>query len=185
MIIDSHAHYDDARFDCDREQAIELARESGVDIIINAASDIESSKKAIALSEKYDFFYALVGIHPHEAQKADEKEEENLLKLEKLAVENRKVVAIGEIGLDYHYDFSPRDIQKKWFTLQMELAQKLDKPVVIHSREAMGDTMEILKKFPKVKGVVHSYSGSKESLNELVKMGYYISLIRLALCTIK
>lgn len=176
MIIDSHAHYDDARFDGDREEAIELAKESGVDIIINAASDLESSIRSVELSKKYPFFYALAGIHPHEAEKADANEEKTLLQLEKIARENVKVVAIGEIGLDYHYDFSPRKVQKKWFVLQMELARKLSLPVVIHSREAISDTMDIIKSFPEVHGVVHSFSGSVETLEELLKLGYYISL---------
>lgn len=172
-MIDSHAHYDDERFDKDRDEAIMLAKNSGVEIIINAASDIETSKKAIALSEKYDFIYALCGIHPHETEKAEENSVEIL---EKLVTENKKVVAIGEIGLDYHYDFSPRDIQKKWFAMQMELAEKLGVPVVIHSREATEDTLVILRKFPNVKGIIHSFSGSTETLAEVLKMGYSISL---------
>ncbi len=176
MIIDSHAHYDDARFDEDREEAIALARESGVDIIINAASDLESTKRSLALSEKYSFFYALAGIHPHEAEEADKDEKSTLLQIESIAKDNKKVVAIGEIGLDYHYDFSPRETQKKWFRLQMELAHKLKMPVVIHSREAMCDTMDIIKAYPDVKGVVHSFSGSVQTLSELTKLGYYISL---------
>ncbi len=176
MMIDSHAHYDDARFNEDREEAIALARESGVDIIINAASDVESSRKSAELAEKYDFFYALAGIHPHEAEAADANETESLASIEKIARDCKKVVAIGEIGLDYHYDLSPRDIQKKWFKLQMELARKLRLPVVIHSREAIADTMDVIKEFPDVYGVVHSFSGSVETLNELVKLGYYISL---------
>ncbi len=176
MIIDSHAHYDDARFDGDREEAIALARESGVDIIINAASDVESSLRSVELAEKYDFFYALAGIHPHEAEKADTYEEKTLSEIESIAKGSKKVVAIGEIGLDYHYDFSPRDVQKKWFVLQMELARKLKMPVVIHSREAIADTMDIIRAFPDVRGVVHSFSGSVETLHELLKLGYYISL---------
>ncbi len=176
MIIDSHAHYDDERFDADREEAIALARESGVDIIINAASDVESSKRSLELSEKHPFFYALAGIHPHEAEKADAFGEESLLQIENIAKNNKKVLAIGEIGLDYHYDFSPRDVQKKWFILQMELARKLKKPVVIHSREAIADTMDVIRAFPDVYGVVHSFSGSVETLNELIKLGYCISL---------
>lgn len=172
-MIDSHAHYDDERFDKDRDEAIMLAKNSGVEIIINAASDIETSKKAIALSEKYDFIYALCGIHPHETENA---EENSVAILEKLVTENKKAVAIGEIGLDYHYDFSPRDIQKKWFAMQMELAEKLGVPVVIHSREATEDTLVILRKFPNVKGIIHSFSGSTETLAEVLKMGYSISL---------
>ena len=176
MIIDSHAHYDDERFDGDREEAIALARQSGVDLIINAASDLESSLRSVELTEKYPFFYALAGIHPHEAEKANADEEATLSKLEDIVTGNKKVLAIGEIGLDYHYDFSPRDVQKKWFVLQMELARKLAKPVVIHSREAIAETMDVLKSFPDVIGVVHSFSGSTETLKELLKLGYYISL---------
>lgn len=177
MLIDSHAHYDDGRFDGDREEAIALAKGSGVDIIINAASDIESSEAGVLLGKKYPFFYSTAGIHPHEAQTAEENgRSETLQHLSRIYTENEKVVAIGEIGLDYHYDFSPREIQKEWFRLQMELAQKLGSPVVIHSREATCDTMAILREFPKVTGVVHSFSGSKETLSELISMGYCISL---------
>ncbi len=175
MIIDSHAHYDDERFDADRAEAIALAKSSGVDIIINASSDVKSSLAAAELAKEYPFIYALAGIHPHEAEKAQE-DENSLSEIERIATENEKVVAIGEIGLDYYYDLSPRDIQKKWFRLQMSLAQKLKMPVVIHSRDAIADTMEIIREFPDVTGVVHSFSGSVETLSELVELGYAISL---------
>lgn len=177
MLIDSHAHYDDSRFESDREEAIDLAEKAGVDIIVNAASDLESSEKALELSRKYPFFYALAGVHPHEAQKTWETYGDGFIKeLERLYLSSEKAVAIGEIGLDYHYDFSPRPMQKKIFEMQMELAAELSAPVVIHSREAMGDTLEVLRKYKTVKGVVHSFSGSEQTLSELVSMGYYISL---------
>lgn len=174
MLIDSHAHYDDGRFDGDRDEAIALARSAGVDMIINAASDVASSEAALALATKYDFFRALAGVHPHEAEK-ELKDPDFPDKIAKL-LENEKTVAIGEIGLDYYYDLSERDLQKRVFIMQMELAKKLKVPVVIHTRDAIGDTVDILRRYPGVTGVVHSFSGSAEMLDEILKMGYYVSL---------
>jgi TatD DNase family protein len=174
MLFDTHAHLDDARFDEDRKQVIEQCRVEGVSFIMNSASDIASSKKAMALAKEYDFIYASVGVHPHEA-KAMDKDTLNILS--ELSADP-KVKAIGEIGLDYHYDFSPRDVQRQRFMEQIDLAKQLRLPIIVHDRESHGDTMEIFKKM-NVKGmggVLHSFSGSVEMARECLKLGFYISL---------
>lgn len=171
MIFDSHAHYDDERFDCDRDDVLKKVYESGVTKVLNAASCLETSKICLELSDKYDFIYASIGVHPHNADSLTEDGMEALKSLAK----HKKVVALGEIGLDYYYDNSPRDIQKFWFDRQLKLSLELDLPVIIHDREAHGDIMDILKKNPGVRGVMHCFSGSREMAEELVKMGFYIS----------
>ena len=171
MIFDSHAHYDDEQFGEDRYELLNKIYNSGVTKILNAASCLESSKTCIELSENYSFIYASVGVHPHAADSLDE---DGIDLIRKYAA-NNKVVAIGEIGLDYYYDNSPRDIQKKWFERQLELSVELGLPVIIHDRDAHGDVLEILKRHPKAIGVMHCFSGSREMAEELVKMGYYIS----------
>lgn len=174
MLFDTHAHLDDDRFDKDRDEVIEQCRQDGVDLILNAGSNIETSVKSIALAEKYEFIYAAVGVHPHDASGMDEETTGVLAALAK----NKKVKAIGEIGLDYHYDLSPRDVQKRRFMEQIDLARQLKLPVIIHDREAHGDVMEIFRKtrIKEVGGVLHSYSGSPEMALECVKMGLYISI---------
>ncbi len=175
-LFDSHAHYDDEKFNENREEIIEgLCHASdtnplGISAVLNSASDIKSSLSALELTRRYPFFYSSCGIHPHEAEDADSDFEEQICGI----LKNEKVRAIGEIGLDYHYDFSPRDVQKEIFERQMLLAQKVDYPVIIHDREAHGDCMEIVRRF-NVRGVFHSFSGSAEMVKELVKLGYYIS----------
>ena len=173
-IIDTHAHYDDARFDENREAVIAGVLHTGyIRNIVNVGCDIASSKTSLALAHKYPHFYAACGIHPHECGKiADAKK--TLAQLEEL-LSDKKCVALGEIGLDYHYDFSDREIQKQWFEYQMQLAEKLDMPVVIHDREAHGDCMDIVRKYPNVRGEFHSFSGSAETAAELIKRGWYIS----------
>lgn len=168
-IFDSHAHYDDRRFDKDRLSLLDSLNESGVVGVTNIGCDMKSSYNSVEFAEKYNFIYATVGIHPHEAKNLVKGD---LTELEKLC-KNKKVVAIGEIGLDYHYDFSPRDLQKKAFISQLELAVELDKPVVIHTREATADTLEILKKY-KPKGIVHCFSGSAETAQIVLSLGMYI-----------
>ena len=170
-IFDTHAHYDDEKFDEDREQTLLRVHQSGVSLIINCGCDERSSEKCIKMSKKYDFLFAAVGIHPHEAQDASENWEENIIKLS----QDKKVVAIGEIGLDYHYDFSPRGLQKEVFEKQIVLAKELDKPIIVHDREAHADTLELLKKY-RPKGVVHCFSGSAEMAREIVDLGMYIGL---------
>lgn len=175
MFIDSHAHLDDPRFDQDRESIIENLREDGIDMVINIGADKESSFSTLELAKKYDNIYAVVGVHPHTAS---ELEGEGLNWLRELAKEE-KVVAIGEIGLDFYYDNSPRDIQRKWFKAQLQLAKKLGLPVVIHTRDAAKETYDILKEAAadgKLKVLMHCYSGSAEMAIDYAKLGFYIAL---------
>ncbi len=170
-IFDTHAHYDDEAFDIDRETLLSTFENRGVSYVIDCGCDVMSSKKAIELSEKYDFIYAAVGIHPHEADDADDSDIDIIKRL----TEHEKVVAIGEIGLDYHYDFSPRELQKEYFEKQIILANELDIPIIVHDREAHEDTMQLLRKY-KPKGVLHCFSGSVETAKEIISLGMYIGL---------
>ncbi|MCR1850862.1 TatD family hydrolase [Paraclostridium sordellii] len=175
MLFDSHAHLNDERFDEDREELINSLKAKGVDLVLNPGACIETSKSSVELANKYDFIYAAVGVHPHDV---GEMTEDDIKTLRKLALENEKVKAIGEIGLDYYYDNSPREIQKKWFKRQIELANELKLPIIIHDRDAHGDTFEIIKntKSPEIGCVLHCYSGNVELAKEYVKMGCYISI---------
>lgn len=175
MLFDSHAHLNDERFDEDREELISSLQEKGVDLVVNPGACIKTSIESVELANKYDFIYAAVGVHPHDVGDLDDTAIDTL---RKLATENEKVVAIGEIGLDYYYDNYPRDIQQKWFIKQIELANELKLPIIIHDRDAHGDTLEIIKKYksPEIGCVLHCYSGSVELAREYVKMGCYISL---------
>ena len=175
MLFDSHSHLNDERFDEDREELINSLKAKGVDLVLNPGACIETSKSSVDLANKYDFIYAAVGVHPHDV---GEMTEEDIETLRKLALENEKVKAIGEIGLDYYYDNSPREIQKKWFKRQIELANELKLPIIIHDRDAHGDTFEIIKntKSPEIGCVLHCYSGNVELAKEYVKMGCYISI---------
>lgn len=170
-IFDTHSHYDDEKFDADREELLSSLNESGVCGVIDCGCDKNSSLKAIELSEKYGFVFAAIGIHPHEAAEAGEGDLEEL----KALCSKEKVVAVGEIGLDYHYDFSPRDVQLELFEKQLILANELDLPVIVHDREAHEDTLNLLKKH-RPKGVVHCFSGSAESAKEVLRLGMYIGL---------
>lgn len=172
FMIDSHAHMDDSKFNEDRDDIINSLYSNYVAYFINPASDLDSSRRSIELSNKYDFIYSSVGIHPHDAESF---REENLIELKEMT-KNNKVVAIGEIGLDYYYDNSPREIQRNVFRKQMNLARELKLPVIIHSRDAQGDTFNILKEFKgEVIGVMHCYSGSFEMAERYMSLGYYIS----------
>ena len=167
MYFDSHAHFDDVQYDDDRHQLIEEMHQNGVDFIINSCDSMESAKKAMALAEKYDFIYANVGVHPSEVE---DMTEEDLKTLAKYA-ENPKVVAIGEIGLDYHYDDGPsKEKQQYWFKRQLDLTADLDMPVVVHSRDAAQDTFDIIKASRVRKGLIHAFSGSKELAQEYIKI---------------
>lgn len=170
-IFDTHAHYDDEAFDSDRDTLLPSLKSKGVGYVIDCGCDVASSEKAIELSEKYDFIYAAVGIHPHEAEGAKDGD----LEIIKRLIEHEKVVAIGEIGLDYHYDFSPRELQKEYFEKQIILANELDMPIIVHDREAHEDTMQLLRKY-KPKGVLHCFSGSVETAKEIISLGMYIGL---------
>lgn len=171
MYFDSHAHYDDERFDEDRSQLLELLPQQGVEYVVHAGANIESSKRGIDLAGEYDYIYTSVGVHPHDAEQL---REDDLEVLRSLAMQP-KVVAIGEIGLDYYYDFSPREVQRVWFHKQLELAKELKLPVIIHSRDACQETFDILKESG-LTGVIHCFSGSKELAKEYVKRGFYIGI---------
>ena len=172
MYFESHAHYDDERFDEDRDTLLASFPAEGIETVVNASSDIKSSKASIALSEKYPFFYAAVGVHPHEVENIAEADIDELRELSK----HPKVVAIGEIGLDYYYDLSPRDLQRHWFKRQLELADELKMPVIIHSRDAAQECFDIIKNSNVRNGVIHCYSGSAEMAEEYIKMGFYIGV---------
>lgn len=171
MFFDSHAHFDDERFKEDRDELLSSMQKNGVSNIVNIGSDLESSVSSVELSKKYDFIHAAVGVHPHEAAGITEDVISKISDLTK----NKKVVAIGEIGLDYYYDHSPRDIQRYWFKRQMDLAYDLGLPVVIHSRDAMEDTINICKESRIHGGIIHCYSGSAESAKIFLDLGYHIS----------
>lgn len=171
MYFDTHAHYDDERFDPDRHQLLSNFPDEGVLLVLNPGCDGETSAKAVEYAECYPHVYAAVGWHPHEADSFSEESEKQI----RTWCENQKVRAIGEIGLDYYYDFSPREKQREVFRRQMELARELNVPVIIHDREAHGECMEIIREFPEVKGVFHCYSGSAEMGRQLIDMGWYLS----------
>lgn len=170
MYFDTHAHYTDEAFDEDRDEVLNAVFDSKVELIVNSACDKESSESAMRLAEKYPSVYCTVGWHPHNAKSFDEKSEELIRKW----CRNPKVKAIGEIGLDYYYDLSEREVQRQVFIKQMELAQELDMPVVIHDRDAHEDCMEIIRRFPKVLGEFHCYSGSAEMAKEILSRGWYL-----------
>ena len=170
-LYDTHAHLDDSMFDADRSQVIEKIKNSNIGLVNNIAADMESSRAAIALAEKYDFIYATVGVHPSDVLSMTDHDIDELRELSK----HPKVVAIGEIGLDYHYDDADPDVQKYWLRAQLDLAKELDMPVVIHDRDSKGECVSILKEKNITNGVVHCFSGSAETARELVKMGLHIS----------
>ena len=173
-MFDSHAHLDSERFEGERDEIIARAKEAGLTLIMNPGASYESSVKAVELSEKYDMVYAAVGVHPHDADTMDDM----MLSLLKALAKKKKVKAIGEIGLDYHYDYSPRDVQKQVFIDQIRLAKSLKLPIIIHDREANDDVLRILKEENAFEtGVVmHCYSGSAELARQYVKLGAYISI---------
>ena len=171
MLFDTHAHMDDRAFDADREELIRSLPVQGVGLVMNPGCSLASSRNVDALSRQYDFLYAAVGSHP---DAADEVDEAVLEEYRALCKHNPKIKAIGEIGLDYHYEDIPRETQLKAFRAQMALAAELDLPVIVHEREAHADGMAVVDEFPAVKGVFHCYSGSAEMAAELVKRGRYI-----------
>ncbi len=170
-IIDTHAHYDDRQFDTDRYELLTQILDTNVDKIINIGCSIETSRFSAELSQKYDKIYAAVGIHPGDIDSAPD----NYLEILEELCQNKKTVAIGEIGLDYHYEGFDRSRQIRFFKEQIKLANKLHKPVIIHSREATEDTMNVLKEIKPEKAVMHCYSGSTETAAELIRMGIMIS----------
>ncbi len=173
-ITDIHAHYDDARFEGKEEELLSDLFGGDVETVIGAATNLESCKNQIELAERFDGFYASVGIHPEKAVSASEIEN-TVNELEKM-LKHPKVVAVGEIGLDYYWeDYPDRETQKAFFRAQLELARRTGYPVVVHDREAHGDCLEIAREYKGVKGVFHSFSGSAEMARELVALGWYIS----------
>lgn len=173
MIFDTHAHYDDEQFDGDRTELLNSMEKNGVSTIVNVSAAYASCKKVVDMVQGYPFMYAAVGIHPDEVGSLDE---ESFARMKDL-FHMDKVVAVGEIGLDYYWDNEPHDLQKKWFIRQIELARELRLPVLIHSREAAADTLAIMKKYAQgLKGVIHCYSYSQEMAKEYVKMGFYIGV---------
>ena len=171
MLFDTHAHYDDAAFDPDREELIDSLRPAGVAFVVNPGCDVESSRAALRLAERYGFLYAAVGLHPENCAGATE---EDFGEIRRLAA-HPKAVAIGEIGLDYYWEGNPpRAFQQAVFRRQMELARELNLPVIVHDREAHGDSLAIVREFPGVRGVFHCYSGSPELARELLKLGWYL-----------
>lgn len=171
MYFDTHTHLDDKQFDHDREQVIARICGAGVTLAVNIGADIESSRAGVRLSEQYDFIYAAVGVHPHEAETLTEEDMDALKSL----AQSPKVVAIGEIGLDYYYDNARRDLQRKWFFRQLQLARELKLPYVVHNRDAHQDTMDIIRQSGYFRGVMHCYSGSVEMARELLDLGFFIS----------
>jgi len=170
VLFDSHAHYDDPQFDSDRHSLLEAMRDANVSNILCCASSLSSAKACIALSEQYDFVYASAGVHPHVAK--DFSPDDGVQFRSLLA--HPKCIAVGEMGLDYNRNFSPREIQQKVFSYQLSLATVMDMPIIVHDRDAHADTLSMLKN-ARCRGVVHCYSGSAEMAVQLVDLGYYIS----------
>ena len=173
QLYDTHAHYDDGRFDSDRAELLRSIHQEGVALINTIGTDVPSSRASIALAEEYDFIYAVVGGWPGNVGDMTEAD----LEAYRQMAAHPKVLAIGEIGLDYYYDDVPHEVQKHWFRRQLDLAAELQMPVVIHERDAHGDAMEIVREYAdRVTGVFHCYSGSAEMAKELVSLGWYISI---------
>lgn len=170
MYFDTHAHYDADWFDADREELIAALPEGGVSLVVNCGCDRATSEFSIALAHQYDFFYAAVGWHPHDAKAWTDESEE----LIRTWVRDPKVVAIGEIGLDYHYDLDWKETQHEVLEAQLCLAEALDLPVIIHDREAHGDCLDIIRRYPNVRGEFHCYSGSAEMAKVLLDRGWYL-----------
>ena len=173
MIFDTHAHYDDDQFDADREELIESLPEQGVSTVVNVGASLNGCKASLEFAKKYPYFYAAVGVHPDACGQLNE---ETFAELEKWC-QQEKVVAIGEIGLDYHWDVEPREVQKEWFIRQIGLARKYSLPINVHSRDAAEDTFLIIKEHAQgLKGIIHCFSGSKELAVEYVKLGFHIGV---------
>ena len=170
MIFDTHAHYDSGAFNADRFDILASMPEKNVGLIVDPGCDLESSRAAIALAEKYDFVYAAIGWHPEDMDKLTDEGFDEMIKL----MHHPKCVAVGEIGLDYYWDAEHKDEQKALFIRQIELALELDKPVIVHDREAHGDSFDIVCRYPELRGVFHCYSGSAEMAAELLKRGWYL-----------
>jgi len=173
MIFESHAHYDSHQFNEDREELLKSMQENGIGTILNVCADWDSVTEVVEMVQNYPFMYAAVGLHPDEVGDLDDERFEIL----KAQCQNEKVVAVGEIGLDYYWDNEAHDIQKKWFVRQLDLARELSLPVIIHSRDAAEDTLKIMKEYAQgLQGVIHCFSYSKELAEEYVKLGFHIGI---------
>ena len=171
MLFDTHAHMDDRAFDIDRTELLAHLPNQGIALLMNPGCSLESSRNVDRLTRQYDYIYGAVGSHP---DVADEVNEEVLAEYRAIVAANPKIKAIGEIGLDYHYEDIPRQLQLKAFKLQMELAQELNLPAIVHERDAHEDGMKVVEEFPEITGVFHCYSGSAEMAKWLVSRGWYI-----------
>ena len=176
MIFETHAHYDDEQFDSGREALLASLPDCGIKRVVNVGASIASTRNSVELAEKYDFIYAAVGVHPSEIEELNEEKFNWLRELTKL----KKVVAVGEIGLDYYWEKEPeiRERQRYWFKRQMELAREASLPIIIHSRDAAADTLQVMKEAhaEEIPGVIHCYSYSPEMALEFIRMGYYIGV---------
>ena len=174
MIFDTHAHYDDEQFDEDREELLASMQAYGVEAVTNIGASLASSQNTIELTKKYPFVYGAIGVHPNEV---DELNEDGIAWLKENSA-LPKIVAVGEIGLDYYWDEPGREVQKKWFLRQLELAREVKLPVVIHSRDAAKDTLDIMKSFhaENLGGVIHCFSYTKEMAREYLNMGFYLGI---------
>ena len=176
MIFETHAHYDDEQFDSGREALLASLPDCGIKRVVNVGASIASTRNSVELAEKYDFIYAAVGVHPSEIEELNEERFNWLRELTKL----EKVVAVGEIGLDYYWDKEPevQERQRYWFKRQMELAKEANLPIIVHSRDAAADTLQVMKEAhaEEIPGVIHCYSYSPEIAQEFIKMGYYIGV---------
>ena len=170
MIFDTHAHYDAAQFDADRDAVLSALPSRGVGLVLDPGCDEPSSRLAIALAERYDFVYAAVGWHPEEWESWSPRSMPLLREL----IRHEKVVAVGEIGLDYYWDTEHKELQKEMLERQINLALKEDLPVIIHDREAHGDALEMVSRYPELRGVFHCFSGSAEMAAELLRRGWYL-----------
>lgn len=177
-IFDTHAHYDDARFDEDRDELLGSLKEHGVNRVVNVGASLRGCIDSMELAKKYDFIYNAVGIHPSELYDICEDEGKGEKTLRDLIEKSDKIVAVGEIGLDYYYDDVEKDIQKKWFEKQMEIARDVKLPIIIHSREAAKDTLDIMNqcKANEIGGVIHCYSYSKETARDFLNMDFFIGI---------
>ena len=174
LIFDTHAHYDDKAFDEDREELLERLPGAGVGRVVNVGSTVASCEACLKLAEKYDYVYAAVGVHPSETEELNEEAFEGLRK----QCRHPKCVAVGEIGLDYYWPEPGADVQKKWFERQLELAREMKKPVIIHSREACKDTLDVLRDHAaeEIGGVIHCYSYSAETARDYLKLGFFFGI---------
>ena len=174
MIIDTHAHYDDEAFLEDQAEILNNLKDKGVEIVINAAASMEGCKRTLALIREYPFVYGMLGVHPDDVGDMSQKD----IDFMKQHAKEEKIVAIGEIGLDYHWDIADREVQKHWFMQQMALAREVGLPICVHSRDAAADTLSVMKEAAaeEIGGVIHCYSYSRELAKEYLDMGFYFGI---------